>query len=402
MLDELAPIKSRTVRCGKKSSRWLSVAAVAAKRRRRQLERRWKRTAAECDRVAYRAACREANVEINRSRETFYHDRLQSAAVGDQRTQWRVVRELLHNDDQRDDYNPVDARRLCITFSRFFVEKLARIAAEVKSRLSTTSGMSRCFSRRVSAVSMDSFSSVTVDEVTRMIRQLPPKSSPLDCMPVSLLKDSVEVMAPLLARLANVSFATGVFPSRYKSGRVVPLLKKVGLSKDDPANYRPIPNLSTFSKLLEKLALARLQPHVFASGNMSQFQSAYRSGFSTETALLKIVNDIERGAGDGKCTVLLALDISATFDAIDHSILFRRAEDYVGLRGTALGWLRSFIVNRSQYVAVGNERSATTLCATGIGQGTVLGPLCFSMYVSPVGDVIDAHRMRYHQYADDL
>jgi hypothetical protein len=51
---------------------------------------------------------------------------------------------------------------------------------------------------------------------------------------------------------------------------------------------------------------------------------------------------------------------------------------------------------------VGNERSATTLCETGIGQGTVLGPLCFSMYVSPVGDVIDAHRMRYHQYADDL
>ena len=81
--------------------------------------------------------------------------------------------------------------------------------------------------------------------------------------------------------------------------------------------------------------------------------------------LLKIVNDIERGIGDGKCTVLLALDISAAFDAIDHSILFRRAEDDFGLRDAALGWLRAFTVNRSQYVAVGNfAQRAFSISAT--------------------------------------
>jgi len=73
------------------------------------------------------------------------------------------------------------------------------------------------------------FSSVTVDEVAQLIRALPPKSSPLDCLPVSLLKSSVDVMAPLRARLANLSFATGVFPGRYKVGRVVPHLKKPGM-----------------------------------------------------------------------------------------------------------------------------------------------------------------------------
>ena len=120
-LDVLAPLKTRTVRAGKKSGRWLSTVAVAAKRKRRRLERRWKRGGAEHDRVAYRIACREANYQINRSRETFYHERLLSAPAGDQRTQWRVVRELLHTDDQRDNIVPVHARQLCIKFSRHFV-----------------------------------------------------------------------------------------------------------------------------------------------------------------------------------------------------------------------------------------------------------------------------------------
>jgi len=81
------------------------------------------------------------------------------------------------------------------------------------------------------------------------------------------------------------------------------------MSRNDPASYRPITNLCTFSKVLEKLVLARLRPHVLSTGNLSRLQSAYRPGHSTESALLKVVGDIERAAGRGLCTVLLALDI---------------------------------------------------------------------------------------------
>jgi len=135
---------------------------------------------------------------------------------------------------------------------------------------------------------------------------------------------------------------------------------------------------------------------------MSCYQSAYRTGHSTETALLMVTNDIERAAGAGKCTALLALDISAAFDAVDHTILCRRAEIDFGINGTALNWLRSFLSNRTQYVAVGGHQSNSTCCETGVPQGSVLGPLCFSMYVSPVSDVINAHAIQHHQYADDI
>jgi len=69
---------------------------------------------------------------------------------------------------------------------------------------------------------------------------------------------------------------------------------------------------------------------------------------------------------------------------------------------TALQWLQSFVSNRSQYIAVGQERSATTAVSSGVRQGSILGQLLFAMYVSPVVDIVRAHQIKYHQYADDL
>jgi len=128
---------------------------------------------------------------------------------------------------------------------------------------------------------------------------------------------------------------------------------------NNPANYFPVTNLCTFSKVLEKLALACLRPHVLSSVNFNRFQSAYRPGYSTETALLKVVNDIEHSADEGKCSVLLALDISAAFDAVDQSVFCKRAQVEFGVNGTALDWLQSFVTDRSQYIAVGNEHLET-------------------------------------------
>jgi len=89
-----------------------------------------------------------------------------------------------------------------------------------------------------------------------------------------------------------LSLQTGKFPTRFKSAQVLPPLKKAGLDRSLPVNYRPIFNLSTVSKVLERLVLARLRPHLTNSKNFSKRQSAYRQGHSTETALLDVLDSV--------------------------------------------------------------------------------------------------------------
>jgi len=137
VLDELAPLKCCTRRCGRKYGGWLTETAVAAKRKRRRLERRWNRTGREKDRVAYRSACREANVEINTSRQSFYQKRLMEAG-NDHGSRWKVARELLHLDEDHIPMESAEARRLCTQFSHFFINKLRRIATEIEKRMSAT------------------------------------------------------------------------------------------------------------------------------------------------------------------------------------------------------------------------------------------------------------------------
>ncbi|HKU50930.1 MAG TPA: hypothetical protein VJQ25_00560 [Nitrospira sp.] len=107
-----------------------------------------------------------------------------------------------------------------------------------------------------------------------------------------MLKLCSNVFAPLIVHLANLSFTKGKFPAQYKIAQVTPLLKKAGLDASEPANYRPISNLSTMLKIVERLCLARLLPHISTSGNFNPLQSAYRKLHSTETALLKIMDDL--------------------------------------------------------------------------------------------------------------
>jgi hypothetical protein len=246
-----------------------------------------------------------------------------------------------------------------------------------------------------------SFDDVSVFEVLKLIAQLPNKSSPRDTLPTPLLKQCAAVFAPIIAHLANISFKDGVFPSVFKTAQVLPLLKKPGLDRMEPANYRPISNLNTISKVIERLVLVRLRPHLMQSDNFSRFQSAYRAGHSTETALLHVLNSVYSLIDEKKLTVLVGLDLSAAFDLVNHQLLLRRLKCVFGVSGMILNWISSYLHDRHQYVQLGRHRSSSVLCGSGVPQGGVLSALLFIAYVAPVGDVISGCGMNYHQYADD-
>ena len=248
---------------------------------------------------------------------------------------------------------------------------------------------------------MSEFQPVTVTEVERLIRLMPSKSSPLDAFPTSLIKQCSSTFAPVISRLANLSFEHATFPSNFKTAQVTPLLKKHGLDASDPANYRPISNLNTISKILERLVLTRIVGHVSLSPNFDVFQSAYKRHHSTETALLKLTDDIFARFDDRQSTILVALDQSAAFDCIDHTTLIRRLHHSFGVTGITLSWIKSYLESRSMYVRMKQVSSSVQPLETGVPQGSVLGPLLFCLYISPLSRVIRAHGINYHQYTDD-
>lgn len=396
VLDRLAPVVTATNRRGEKSQWRLSEEAVEAKRSRRRLERRWRSTGLEEARMSYRRACRTTNLLINASRSSFYSQRVEEAS-SDPRALWKVVRNLLHP-DQASGGSPRPG--LCNECATFFVSKLVRVRTTIASLKAT------CFTapppERLSVgPRLERLSPASTAEVSRLLAQLPNKTSPLDYLHTSVLRACSDIMAPLICHLANLSFAEGVFPGCFKLAQVTPLLKKAGLDKDDPANYRPISNLNTISKVIERLVLTRLLPHAIASGSFSALQSAYRRHHSTETALLKIMDDLYRLVDCKSAAVLVGLDLSAAFDTVDHDILLSRLQSGFGVCGAALEWMRTYVTGRSQYVKVGDERSLESGYDVGVPQGSVLGPFLFSVYVSPISDIISSFGVQFHQYADD-
>ena len=190
-----------------------------------------------------------------------------------------------------------------------------------------------------------------------MLDAITGKSSLRDFISTTLLKDCSSVFASVIVRLENLSFAEGLFPIPFKTAQVTPIVNKTGFETSNPASYRPISNLNTINKVLKRLFLAKLIPHV--SPSICPLQSEYRQFHSTETVLLKIVNDLFEAAESGCVTVLVALDLSAAFNTIDHQVLVRRLEHTFGVKGPALSWAKSYIEGCSCFVKVSNAMSTT-------------------------------------------
>ena len=122
---------------------------------------------------------------------------------------------------------------------------------------------------------------------------------------------------------------------------------------------------------------------------------------STETVILRVFNDINQAIDNQMEVVLILLDFSAAFDTIDHNILIERLRNRFGIKNTVIQWFKDYLSNRFQSVIINNHVSEPRKVTCGVPQGSVLGSLLFSLYVSPWEDVVNAHGLTALFYADD-
>ncbi len=198
----------------------------------------------------------------------------------------------------------------------------------------------------------------------------------------------------------STSLHTGIFPTAFKQARVTPLLKKPKLNPSLLDNYRPVSLLPFVAKTLERVVFNQLSLFLSQYNKLDAKQSGFRSGHSTETALLSVTEALRVAKADSKSSVLILLDLSAAFDIVNHQILLSTLSS-LGITGIPLRWFESYLTGRSFRVAWGGEVSKAHQLVTGVPQGSVLGPLLFSTYTTSLGPIMQAHGFSYHCYADD-
>ena len=153
---------------------------------------------------------------------------------------------------------------------------------------------------------------------------------------------------------------------------------------------------------MERQVLSQVSSYLNSHNLYNTCQSAYRPGHSTETALLKVVNDLFLSLNKGNISVLALLDFSSAFDTIDHTILVHRLHTDFGFTDAVLQWFSSYLTDRARYVSLSNHCSTFDPIHSDISQGAFLGPMLFAMYTKTLSAIIDSHSIMHHSFSDDL
>ncbi len=223
-----------------------------------------------------------------------------------------------------------------------------------------------------------SFRQTSEMEIVKIISGLQSKNScGPDLLSNRMIKTEKYVFARILKPLINKSLEDGIFPESLKCANVIPVFKKG--DKENLNNYRPIALLPVLSKVFEKVINDQLNS-VIDNGYIDENQFGFRRAHSTEDALIKFADHVQKELAKSKHVVSVFVDVSKAFDSCDHGILLSKIKK-TGLDNIGIELLKSYLLDRRQTVIVDGIVGGSFVINIGVGQGTILGPTFFKIYI---------------------
>jgi hypothetical protein len=263
--------------------------------------------------------------------KTTYYSSVISSNAHNQKVLFSTVDKLLHRKPEKRYRTASSTTGLVNKFADFFSYKVAIIRKELAI------DSSHCNQRNqeeqyAQCVKFINFQEITEHEIKNAVDKVGKKSCELDPVPAKIFQGCQKTLLPIITKISNESLQSGCMPEKLKGAVLKPKVKKDSLEYEEYTN-RSISNLKFLSKVIEKLAAGQLLEHL-ANNNLEEpFQSAYKRFRIAETTLLKVQNDIRVAIDNRKCVVLLLLDMSAAFDAVDHELLLQRMFKRFGIDG---------------------------------------------------------------------
>ena len=372
VLDRHAPIRHKRVK--RSSIPWLNSDIKQMMRNRDFHKKQSVKHGSGYHWRLYQTLRNKVNTEIRKNKSYHFREKIAECNINDPKNTWKLLNSLMGRNNKSnlikeikiDDKTITENDHISEAFNDFFINIGSTLASDV-TRLSPNNVNTYLKLPDSNSPSFH-FTYIPVENVLMTLRHLKVfKSTGIDKIPAKMLRIAADVIAPSLTYIFNLSLSTGEFMDDWKNARVTPIYKDG--NRQIVGNYRPISVLPIISKIFEKEIFQQLYKYMNENNLISKFQSGFRPGYSTLSALIQMCDAWFNNMDNGELTGVVFLDIQKAFDSIDHDVLLEKMIFY-GVSQNELKWFQSYLTNRYQQCQINGVLSKKGKTISGVPQGS--------------------------------